>query len=300
MGNVRSLQSGYYEALRRLTLEIAGVKLGADTDFLVETRLSVLARQEGYDDLESLISELFTDGNTRLAVHVVSALLERDIRFFDDKDSFKSLSTTIWPLLSSAFDDEEIRILCYGCDTGQDAYSLGMTLCDIEESFPHLAPRKGFHITAVDYPSRALSRATSGRFTHFDVQRGLPARRLIKYMTRSGEDWVITPALRDRMEFREFHLLSDPKGLGTYHMVVMRNALARYAPAAQMRILRSLGPTVKTGGYLMLGSGENLNELNFGLDAVEKCPGFFKRRATRFSEDAPTLSGAPAPVREAG
>ena len=300
MGNVRSLQSGYYEALRRLTLEIAGVKLGNDTDFLVETRLSSLARAHGYDNLEALISELFTDGDTRLAVNVVSALLERDMRFFDDKIGFKSLSTTVWPLLSSAFDNEKIRILSYGCATGQDAYSLAMTLVDIEDAFPHLAPQKGFEITAIDYPSRALKRATAGRFTHFDVQRGLPARRLVKYFKRDGEDWVVTPALHERMEFREFHLLSGLESLGQFHMVVMRNSLARYAPSAQMRILRSLAPALMTGGYLMLGSGETLNDLNFGLDPVDNCPGFFRRRATRFNEDEPTLSGAPAPISEAG
>ncbi len=300
MGSVRSLESGYYEALRRLTLEIAGVKLGSNTDFLVETRLSALARQQGYSSLEALISELFTDGNTRLAVQVVSALLERDLRFFDDKAGFASLSKIIWPRISAAFAGDKIKILSYGCATGQDAYSLAMTLSDIEDAFPDLAPQAGFEVTAVDYPSRALARATAGRFTHFDVQRGLPARSLVKHFTRDGEDWVISDRLRKRITFQEFHLLSNPEPLGQYHLVVMRNALARYAPSAQMRILRSLAPALETGGYLMLGSREGLGDLNFGLDPVENCPGFYKRRATRYSEDEPTLSGAVSPAREAG
>jgi len=163
MGDVRSLEPGYYEALRRLTLEIAGVKLGINTDFYVETRLSSLARERGYADLSGLISDLFTDGDTRLAVHVVSALLERDLRFFDDKQGFAALSKRILPLISSDFAGETIRILCFGCATGQDAYSLAITLSDIEESFPDLAPQSGFHITAVDYPGRALTRAGDGR-----------------------------------------------------------------------------------------------------------------------------------------
>lgn len=285
MAAVRSLQPGYYEALRRLTLEIAGIKLGADTDFLVETRLTALARRQGYDDLNGLISTLFTDGETRLAVQVVSALLERDLRFFDDKAGFSSLSKTVWPAISAAFGTDPIRILCYGCGTGQEAYALSMALTDIEDAFPHLAPQNGFEIIAVDYPSRALARATEGRFTHFDVQRGLPVRSLIKHFTRDGEDWVATDRIRSKIEFREFHLLSGLEPLGQFHLALMRNALSRYAATAQMRILRSLAPTLVTGGYLMLGTREGLNDLNFGLDPVENCPGFYRRREPRFDEN---------------
>ena len=284
MGSVRSLEPGFYEALRRLTLEIAGVKLGNNTDFLAETRLASLAREQGYADLATLISELFTDGNTRLAVHVVSALLERDLRFFDDKGGFSSLSKTVWPSVSSAFSDDTVRILCYGCATGQDAYSLAMALTDIEDAFPHLAPQNGFQIIAVDYPSRALERAKDGRFTHFDVQRGLPARSLVKHFTRDGEDWLVSDRIRSRIDFREFHLLSDPKSLGKFQLCLMRNALSLYAASAQMRILRSLVPTLDTGGYLMLGTREGLNDLNFGLDPVADCPGFYKRRCARFED----------------
>jgi len=232
-----------------------------------------------------LIADLFTDGDTRLAVHVVSALLERDLRFFDDKPGFSALSKRILPLISSDFAGETIRILCYGCATGQEAYSLAITLSDIQESFPALAPQNGFHITAVDYPGRGLTRAGEGRFTHFDVQRGLPARSLVKHFTRDGEDWIISDRLRSNMDFKEAHLLSTQDTFGKFHLVMMRNALSRYAPGAQMRILRFLAPVLETGGYLMLGTKENLNDLNFGLDPVRDCPGFFRRRATRYSED---------------
>lgn len=285
MADIRSLQPAYYEALRRLTLELAGVKLGSDTEFLVETRLSALARQEGFENLPSMIKELFSEGQTRLAVSVVSALLERDIRFFADRTGFKSLGQTIWPLLASEFDHEPIRILVYGCGSGQDAYSMGMALTDIQDAFPHLTPRSGFKIKGVDYPSRALSRAKAGRFTHFEVQRGLPARKLVKYFKRDKEDWVIVDSLRDHVEFEDFHLLSNPESLGKFHLIVLRNSLARYEAPAQMRILRSLAPIIKPGGYLMLGTSEDLSDLNFGLDPVQHCPGFFVRRESKFREE---------------
>ena len=59
MSAVLSLNPNYYEALKRLTLELAGVNLGADHAFLIETRLSGLARSEGFDTLSNMVEELF-------------------------------------------------------------------------------------------------------------------------------------------------------------------------------------------------------------------------------------------------
>ena len=59
MRSALSLTPSYYEALKRLTLELAGVNLGSDHAFLVETRLSTLARNEGYESLNEMIEELF-------------------------------------------------------------------------------------------------------------------------------------------------------------------------------------------------------------------------------------------------
>ena len=82
MSAVLSLNPNYYEALKRLTLELAGVNLGADHAFLIETRLSGLARSEGFDTLSNMVEELFKSGQSRLAVQVVSSLLERDTHFY--------------------------------------------------------------------------------------------------------------------------------------------------------------------------------------------------------------------------
>ena len=89
MSGVLSLKPSYYEALKRLTLELAGVHLGDDHAFLVETRLGVLARQEGYQNLNKMIDDLFGQGQSRLAIKVVSSLLERDTHFNPDPEGMK-------------------------------------------------------------------------------------------------------------------------------------------------------------------------------------------------------------------
>lgn len=281
MSAVLSLTPSYYEALKRLTLELAGINLGADHAFLIETRLSSLARTEGFDTLPEMIEELFNTGQSRLAVQVVSSLMERDTHFNTDMESFNKLDDVILPLLKPIHKNGTVRILSFGCSSGQEPYGIAMALDKVKDKYPDLK----FEIVGVDYPSAALDRARAGRYTHFDVQRGLPIRDLVTYFDREKEDWVIKPEIKDMVTFEETHLLSNLDNLGDFHVVLFRNALPHYSSPAQVRVLRGLTGLVKHLGYLLLGSGETLNHINFGFDPLARQNGIFRKRAKKIEPE---------------
>ena len=274
MRSALSLDPTYYEALKRLTLELAGVNLGNDHAFLIETRLATLARQEGYDSLDNMIEELFNTGQNRLAVQIVSSLLERDTHFYTDRTSLDKLEDVIIPAMYSSRKGNTIRIISFGCSSGQEPYCIAMTLDKAKDKFPDVK----FEITGVDYPSSALDRAKAGRYTHFDVQRGLPIRDLVTYFDRKAEDWVIKDHIRKAVKFEETHLLSNLDSLGQFDVVVFRNALPHYSSPAQVRVLRGLSTLVKPLGYLLLGTNETLNHINYGFDTLARQPNIFRKR----------------------
>lgn len=273
MSGVLSLQPSYYEALKRLTLELAGVKLGEDHTFLVETRLSALARKEGFENLSDMIDQLFSRGQTRLAVQVVSALLERATRFFDDRKGFEILGDKILPTLHPLYRGGRLRILSYGCSSGQEVYSAAILADRMKAVFPDMEVQ----VVGVDYPSLALERAIEGRFTHFEVQRGLPIRHLIDYFDKDGEDWVVKPELRAKVRFADHNLLTGTEQLGTYQIVMFRGRLSQYSPPAIIRIMRSLSGLVCSNGYLMLGSEESLGKSNFGFEPEIGLAGCYRK-----------------------
>jgi len=199
-----SLAPSYYDALRNLTLELAGINLGANHAFLVETRLARLARDEGYENLDAMVNELFKTGGSRLAVQVVSALTERDTHFFKDKTAFAKLRDDVLPDLQRKRGGGRIRLLSFGCASGQETYGMAMTVHQMREQLDGLK----VDIIGVDYPSQALDRARLGRYTHFDVQRGLPVQSLIDYFEPSNTDWVVKDHIREMVEFRDIHHLS--------------------------------------------------------------------------------------------
>ncbi|MEP3890842.1 MAG: CheR family methyltransferase [Hellea sp.] len=274
MRGALSLNPTYYEALKRLTLELAGVNLGADHAFLIETRLATLSRKEGFESLDNMVEELFNTGQNRLAVQVVSSLLERDTHFYTDRASFDKLEDIIIPALYPSRKSGKIRIISFGCSSGQEPYCIAMALDKAKDKFPDVT----FEIVGVDYPSSALDRAKAGRYTHFDVQRGLPIRDLVTYFDRQSEDWVIKKSIRDTVTFKETHLLSNLDALGQFDVVVFRNALPHYSSPAQIRVLRGLSTLVKPLGYLLLGTDEALNHINYGFDTLARQPNIFRRR----------------------
>lgn len=292
MSAVLSLKPSYYEALKRLTLELAGVKLGANHKFLVETRLAAMARREGFDSLPDLIEELFSRGQTRLAVHVVSALVERDLHFFEDAKSLSFIEDIAIPRLHQAWKGDTLRVLCFGCGSGQDALSITIMLAKLAKVLPGLK----FEVVGADYPSHALDRARAGQYTHFEVQRGLRARDLVTYFSRKGEDWQVRAKLQSKLTYQDMHLMSGLEALGKYQLVLFRNQLQRYTPPAQMRIMRNLAGLTLQHGYLALGSSENLKGLNFGYDKVAEATGIYKKQPDKIIIPEPEDDGRKKPT----
>lgn len=274
MSEALSLKPSYYEALKRLTLELAGINLGSDHRFLIETRLATLARKEGFKGLQHMIEELFSQGQARLALQVVSSLLERDTHFNPDGESLSHLDSLVLPALNNIYGEGKLRILSFGCSSGQETWSLAMRLQKSRENFPDLK----YEIIGVDYPSPALERAKKGQYTHFEVQRGLPIHDLITYFDRQGEDWLIKDDLRERVIFQEHHLMSNLNTLGQFHLIVFRNRLPSYASAARLRVIRGLSSIVNPLGYLMLGSKEQIPKIRYGFDPVDGFSGIYLRR----------------------
>ncbi len=275
MSGALSLKPSYYEALKRLTIELVGVKLGSDHAFLVETRLSALARKEGFDNLSEMIDELFSRGQTRLAIHVVTSLLERATGFFEDRAGFEALGDIVLPDLHPLYRGGTLRILSYGCSSGQEVYSAAILADKLSDVLPNMK----IELTGVDYPSEALERARAGRFTHFEVQRGLPIRRLIEYFDRDGEDWVVKQSLRDKITFLDHNLLTDIGKLGTYQIVLFRGQFGQFTQTARNKILRGLNRLVCANGYLILGCHESLDDSNFWFKPISGAPGCYKKRA---------------------
>ncbi|KRR30501.1 CheR family methyltransferase [Bradyrhizobium retamae] len=243
-----------YEYLRKLLKDHSGLDLSADKQYLIESRLLPLSRKCGVSGIGELVQKM-KGGSSSITVQVVEAMTTNETFFFRDKVPFEHFRDTIMPeLLKARAGRKSIRIWCAAGSTGQEPYSLAMSL---KEMGAALAGWR-FEIIATDLSQEVLEKSKSGIYSQFEVQRGLPIQLLVKYFKQNGELWQISPELRGMVQHRQLNLLHDFSQLGTFDVIFCRNVLIYFDQETKINIFGRLAKAMEGDGFLVLGAAETV------------------------------------------
>jgi chemotaxis protein methyltransferase CheR len=244
-----------YDYLRRLLKERSGLVLSADKQYLVESRLLPVAHRAGLETLAQLVQKLRGMKNEPLVTEVAEAMTTNESFFFRDKLPFEHFRDAMMPaLLAARATHRRIRIWCAAAATGQEPYSLAMSLKEMGET---VAGRQ-IEIVATEFSTQVLEKAKSGIFSQFEVQRGLPIQLLIKYFDQVGDCWQINPDVRAMVQFRSFNLLHEFIHLGSFDLVFCRNVLIYFDQETKTQVLDRIARIMEQDGYLVLGAAETV------------------------------------------
>ncbi len=244
-----------FDYLRKVLRERSGLVLSVEKQYLAESRLLPVARKHGLGGLAELVEKLKAAVTTPLTVEVVEAMTTNELFFFRDKVPFDHFRLTIMPALMAAREREKrIRIWCTACAAGQEPYSLAMGLKAVG---PELAGWR-VEIVATDISNAVLTKAKSGIYNQFEVQRGLPIQQLVKFFAQVGETWQIAPEIRAMVQFRPLNLLNDFSSLGSFDLVFCRNVLIYFDQDAKIGVLDRLARQMPPDGFLVLGAAETV------------------------------------------
>ena len=235
------------EYLSALCLTRAGLRLDADKSYLIESRLGPVARREGFATPETFIEVLRQGGDERLSWAAVEAMVLPETEFFRDRGVFPYLAAEVLPALVRARGDQPVRVWNTACGTGQEIYSLAMLLADTAG----LAGR--IELYASDLSERSLEKAQAGIYSQFEVQRGLPARMLVRHFEKRGEAFQLSPRIRQMVRWRRVNLMDDLSPFGQFDLVLCRNLLVQLAPEALGRVHGQLKGALAPGGRMVLG-----------------------------------------------
>ncbi len=101
-----------------------------------------------------------------------------------------------------------------------------------------------------------LARARAGVFSQIEVNRGLPARLMLKYFERTGAEWSIHPRVRQMVEFQQINLAATWPQVPPMDVILMRNVLLYFSLETRKAILARVCKILRPDGYLFLGGGE--------------------------------------------
>ncbi|KRR10701.1 chemotaxis protein CheR [Bradyrhizobium jicamae] len=243
-----------YEYLRKILKDHSGLDLSADKQYLIESRLLPLSRKCGVAGIGELVLKM-KGGSSTIIAQVVEAMTTNETFFFRDKVPFEHFRDTIMPeMLKARANRKSIRIWCAAGSTGQEPYSLAMSL---KEMGPALAGWRT-EIIATDLSQEVLEKSKSGIYSQFEVQRGLPIQLLVKYFKQNGELWQISPELRGMVQHRQLNLLHDFSLLGNFDIIFCRNVLIYFDQDTKINIFGRLAKAMEGDGFLVLGAAETV------------------------------------------
>jgi chemotaxis protein methyltransferase CheR len=229
-----------------------GAVLTRELGGAIEMKLTPLARREGFATVHELIAaaRIRPDGN--LWNGVADHLTLSDTRFFRDRATFNSIRTSLLPDALTRRGHERVRVWSAGCSTGQEPYSIAM----IVEELRNEGLNAAVEIVASDVSERLLDKARSGLYTQFEVQRGLPIRKLIAHFEKAGDLWRISDRLRASVKYEQHNLLKHPGHLGSFDIVLLAHVLPAFDVETRATVLARVADVLAPEGVIVLGAGE--------------------------------------------
>lgn len=248
-----TLSATDFDFLIGLLKQRSGLALTTDKAYLVETRLQPVAKANGLSDVKALVAAMRAQPNNPIVGHVIESMTTNESMFFLDIKPFDHLKQVVLPALKAA-GKTTIRIWSAACSTGQEPYSIAMTLKEEAAKYPGMY----VEIYATDLAEKVLERARAGQYSQFEVQRGLPITMLMKYFTQlPGNQWELKPDIRSMVKFAPGNLLTSFASIGRFDIIFCRNVLIYFDEKTKTDVLDRMASITNPPGYLFLGGAES-------------------------------------------
>jgi len=171
-----------------------------------------------------------------------------------------------------------LRFWSAACSSGQEGYSLAMLML---EHFPMLV-NWNIRIEGTDLSSEVVGRAQAGRYPRIEINRGLPARFIVRYFDHVGEHWEIKPEVRKLCNFRQANLCAPQlpfnRSTDRFDVIFLRNVMLYFSHETRKTLLAGIHRLLAPDGILFLGSSEQPADASIWTAALAGGTCYFRPR----------------------
>jgi chemotaxis protein methyltransferase CheR len=250
------ISTGEFDWICSFLLERSGIQLKRGKEALVVGRLSRRLRHHGLETFADYIRLLSQDPAGREARITVDLLTTNETYFFREHQHLDMLPQLLQSLNRPS--GAMIRVWSAASSTGEEAYSIALTLAD------HLGT-KPWEIVGTDISGRVLDVARRGLYP-LDAAERIPERLLRAYCLKGRDEhdgfFTLQSSLRSRVQFQPANLIGPLPDLGTFDVVFLRNVMIYFSDETKTQLLCQLAKLVRPGGYLLIGRAESIASLD--------------------------------------
>lgn len=271
-----------YELFCEFLKNNCGVDLKDNRAYLVCSRLSPLLRSYDCPDLNVFLEKILLSNDPTLKKTVVEAMVTHETKWFRDGYPFEFLVDTIIPEMKDR--TGEFKIWSAGCSRGQEPYSIAMAILSNWHRLKGL-PVNMVRIFATDLSMSAINFAREGVFCASDLARGLKKEYIRSFFSPVGmstKEYKIHDDVKSMICFRHHNLIKTENRpfMGKCDAVFCRNVMIYFDHDTKVKVLNSLKNSLKTGGYLLMGSSEFVPKEIEGLEMIRYSNGVVYRKVS--------------------
>jgi chemotaxis protein methyltransferase CheR len=244
---------------------LCGVVLDDSKAYLIETRLSGLAQENGCSTFSELYYKARSDPSKNLPRQIIDAITTNETLFFRDSAPFEMLQQKILPDLidrrrKKTFSAAPVplRIWSAACSTGQEIYSIAII---IKEMLGDLN-KYNLRLVGTDISNRAIAQASRGIYNRTEIERGLPGGKLERYFSAMDGGWKIQDEIRAMASFKTLNLLENFPSLGKFDIIFCRNVAIYFSDQDKTLLYKQLASVLEPDGYLIIGGTESLTGIS--------------------------------------
>lgn len=254
-----------FDVLRKISNQYSGILVPDDKFDMFYSRLSKRVRLLGFSTFKQYCKFL-KDNQGDEFTEFINAITTNLTSFFREKHHFDYLTHTVIPeLLKKNSVSQQVRVWSAGCSTGEEPYSLAITL---KEGLPS---NWNIKILATDLDTNVLTSAGAGIY-NFDRVSGMSEQRLKSWFQRGSGQQAnrvrVKSELRDLVSFRQLNLMHEWPMKEYFDFIFCRNVLIYFDRDTKATLARRYCDLLETGSCLFIGHSESLNQLDTGFKLI--------------------------------
>jgi chemotaxis protein methyltransferase CheR len=222
---------------------------------LIEGRLAHTIQSRGFGSFKEFIDFAFADRTGKETMQLVNKLTTNHTFFMREPEHFEYLKSTVLPYLEQANKNKEIRIWCAASSTGQEPYTIMMTIDD------YFSVKPGWRVKmlATDLDTDVLNKAKAGVYEE-DMLKDIPKPWLHRYFKKVPEGYQVVDKIRNMIEFKQFNLMNPIPHTQPYDLVSCRNVMIYFEMDTKNALVERFYDVTKDGGYLYIGHAESVGK----------------------------------------
>ncbi len=266
-----------FQLMRDYIEKSCGIHLTDDKMYLVCTRLTTLMVERGCNSFADLYHKAVADNTHVLRDKIVEAMTTHETFWFRDTSPFVIMDEVILRELAEEIrlgKRSKIKIWSAACSTGQEPYSVAMTVLELARKYNSLKPEH-VEITATDISSTVLYLATAGRYNSLAMSRGLDKDYENRYFEPDGKVWAIKDDVKKMVRFQKINLQEDFSLIGKQDIILCRNVLIYFSDELKKDILQRIALLLRPNGNLFIGASESIINFTKEYDMLRHTIGLY-------------------------